>query len=433
MMFVGDFAWFMFSADRMIHLNEFPLVGITTSQTWLHQGPLWTYMIAPILLISTNPLGVGYFSVLIGVITILVIYKVAEEMFSKSIGLIASFIFATSPLIVIFSRMPYHTSPIPLVMLLLIWLCFRWVKYGWKYFPFVIATVALLYNFELATVVVVPVIFIIGYFITKKHGIQSLFHVGTIFLTLFLSILIMFPVILYDINNGFLQTLKFAHWSIYLRVIKPFFESGTANLNINSSTHFFFENFHRTIFLENSIVAFGILILFIVFLAYRFFMRSRFLIGEKVVWLFFLITFSLLFVNQTQSDAYIPILFVPLILLMSVAFFLIFQSKKIVLTIVVLILGSFNVISLLKNDYLMQVPNGYGLKYEERIKAVEKILSTAKKGEINLIPSDNNLSNIILPYEYLLRRKGVIYNPNASEEFEIYELLDRVDVQYVGK
>ncbi len=429
MMFIGDFAWFYFSAEKILSTGEIPLVGIETSQIWLHQGPFWTYLITPVLGLINNPLSVGYFSTLLGSFTILLVYLLGKEMFSKSLGLIAAFLFTTSPLVIVFSRMPYHTSPIPLFTVLLVWFSYRWIKYGWNYFPFVVSMAAVLYNFELATVVVIPVFFFLGFYVIKKHGWRDLITKKIISRTLLFAGVPMLPIIIYDIQNEFLQTLKFAHWSIYLRAIKPLLESGGQQFNFFENTAYYFEQFRRLIFLHDPVFAFIILLFFIGYLAFRLLKQSKFQISEYLLWLFFIVPFALFLINKTRSDAYLPLLFIPLILLVSFALYSLFNKKPVFLATLVIVIGLSNVVSLISNNYLMQVPNGYGLKYEERVKAVRLIKDQAQQKTISIV-SGNNLSNVTLPYEYLLILDGYTIDSNASEKFEIYELLDRVNVQY---
>src|SRR5260221_5098084 len=41
MPFIGDQGWFYMSARDMVLYRQMPLVGITSSHVWLHQGPYW--------------------------------------------------------------------------------------------------------------------------------------------------------------------------------------------------------------------------------------------------------------------------------------------------------------------------------------------------------------------------------------------------------
>jgi len=56
MPFIPDQAWFYLSARDIFVKGQIPLLGITSSHTWLHQGALWTYMLAGALWIGRfNP------------------------------------------------------------------------------------------------------------------------------------------------------------------------------------------------------------------------------------------------------------------------------------------------------------------------------------------------------------------------------------------
>src|SRR3990172_3783075 len=102
MAFIGDQGWFYLSARDMLISGNIPFVGITSSHTWLHQGPLWTYMLAGALWISNfNPVSGAILTALGGTSSIFLIYKLGKEFFSKTFGLVAALVYATSPLIII--------------------------------------------------------------------------------------------------------------------------------------------------------------------------------------------------------------------------------------------------------------------------------------------------------------------------------------------
>jgi hypothetical protein len=92
----GDMDWYVNSAKTEI----LPLLGITTSITWLHQGPLWTY----VLKVPVDPL---IFTLLSGLLTIGIAYFL--------IGPLPAFILAVLPFAVTQDLTAYHTSPIPLL------------------------------------------------------------------------------------------------------------------------------------------------------------------------------------------------------------------------------------------------------------------------------------------------------------------------------
>ena len=120
MMFIGDQGLFYLPARDMILYGTIPLVGPETSHPWIHHGALWTYVLAIILwLFQFNPLAPAYFIAILGVITIFLFYVTLNSMFDRRTAILGSILYATSPLIVMNARMPYHTSPIPFFVIIL--------------------------------------------------------------------------------------------------------------------------------------------------------------------------------------------------------------------------------------------------------------------------------------------------------------------------
>src|SRR3990167_8267340 len=93
MPFIGDQGWFYISARDMLLTGNIPLTGIASSHPWLHQGPFWTYILG-----------------------------------------------------IIVSRIPYHTSLIPLLTLFYVYFLYKWVKGNVHYFPLAILMLSILYN-----------------------------------------------------------------------------------------------------------------------------------------------------------------------------------------------------------------------------------------------------------------------------------------------
>src|SRR5436190_19601262 len=84
MLFIGDQGWFYLSARDMLLTGHIPLVGIASSHPWLHQGALWTYLLAIFLwLFHFNPLSGAYISILLDTIAIGLIYKLGKTFFSQ--------------------------------------------------------------------------------------------------------------------------------------------------------------------------------------------------------------------------------------------------------------------------------------------------------------------------------------------------------------
>ena len=436
MMFIGDFAWFYLSARDLLLTHNIPLVGIASSQTWLHQGPLWTYMLAVVLkLFSFSPLSGGYLAVGIGVLTVVLVYQTGLEFFSKKVALICSFLFATSPLIIIFSRMPYHTSPIPLFMTLLLLYTYKWLKNGPQYFPYVLLFCAILYNFELATFSVVPavgVLFLYGLFKKRKYT-EFYKSKKILFYSVVAVVIPMFPILIYDFRNGFLQTIKFVHWTVFLRILKPLVEGNGSNVDIIKSLSFFFQEFQRTFFMENMGIALLILLLLVGAIIHRFIKSRKTTLSEQVVLLFFGVPFLAFFLKGTLSEAYIPVLFPSVLLISSFylhSFFNGFKKEKI-LFVLVLIIGIINIQTVVKNNYLMGQQGGYGVYFSTRVEAARKIISLSNnsKVEVKADGGGNGYESYTLPYEYLVW----LYGGSISRNGPIVSVSETVDSIVIRK
>lgn len=113
--FFGDIGWFYLSARDALLAGQFPLLGITASMTWLHQGPLWTYMLVPAFWLSNfHPLSPVIFALILTIFLIPSFYFLISEFFNKKTAFLSTLILFLNPWLMMHLRTPYHTSPIPL-------------------------------------------------------------------------------------------------------------------------------------------------------------------------------------------------------------------------------------------------------------------------------------------------------------------------------
>lgn len=150
--FFGDQAWFFLSARDALW-GHFPRLGITASATWLNQGSVYTFLLIPALLLGGfDPVWGAGQTIVFGLLTVTMVYFVARYWYSNRAAVISALVMATSPLVIFHDRLAYHTSPIPLLVTLLILAVER--RKGWL----VGLLVGLLYQLELATVILWPVV-----------------------------------------------------------------------------------------------------------------------------------------------------------------------------------------------------------------------------------------------------------------------------------
>ena len=404
MIFIGDQGWFYLSArDLLIH-GTIPLVGITSSHTWLHQGPLWTYLLSVFLvLFKFNPVSGAYLTALFGVLATFLMYRLGKEMFSARIGIIAALLYAASPLIISFDRMPFDPSPIPFFTIIYLYALYKWVSGNAKYFPIILLVLAALYNLELATFTLAfpfVLIFAFGVF-KKKKWIKGLADKKIIFFSLVLPLLIMLPVIVYDFSHGFKQTVVFLGWTVY----KPFsflikHSNGGFLSNINIMITFALNNIQNLVFKSNLVIAFGIFMFSLFSLVWAVLKTKE--PGKVLLALLLAVSLLGIIVNQTPSDAYLPIVFPFAIFSIGILFdyLLTFKFLKHISIFLLSAVLLVNLFLAFNQDKAMELKN--------RIAAADKIIALSGGQEYNLAGEGrgSEFRSFTMNYEYLLWWKG---------------------------
>ncbi|HSX09758.1 MAG TPA: glycosyltransferase [Candidatus Saccharimonadales bacterium] len=413
MSFIGDQAWFYMSARDMLLTGHIPLVGITSSHVWLHQSAYWTYMLAGMLwLFHFNPVSGAYFTVLIGLVTMYLIYKIGSEMFSKRVGLISSVFYATSPLIIFNNRMPYHTFPIALLTLLLFYTLFKWTQ-GLKYgLPFIILLYTLLYNFETATFMLVPifVLLLIYGFFKKTIWFKDVYNPKLLILSALSWVIIMIPMILYDIHHGYPQTFKFMEWLVYKIVTVfgyPQLHPDVPTETVTTMTRFGTFQLRQLIFLNSGVVAWSILALGFINLIIENlkFIKTKFFVQQySLLFLFFFIPLVGYIVEKTNSGAYLIVFFPILAFMFGLLVDRVMRIKYGLIPGVLLLLTfvGFNIVTLFQTNYLFR-PDWNGFSYAQRNAIAKQIVKESNGKEYNLKGAGNGSQYIsfTMSYEYL--------------------------------
>ncbi|CAN5117320.1 hypothetical protein BH11PAT1_BH11PAT1_4860 [soil metagenome] len=382
MPFIGDQGWFYLSARDMLLTGQLPLVGITSSHTWLHQGAWWTYILGLLFAISNyNPVFPGYVTAFVDVVTVYVLYITGKEAFSKKAGIVSALIYATSPLIITTARMPYHTSFIPLCVIALFYSTYLLIVRQKNTFPLIIFLLALLYNFEIATSVlwfVFMLLLVIGIrkkldFISKIQDKKNLILSGMI------GGVVMLPMFVYDLFHGFPQTLKYLGWIGYKLVGIVLGRSG-AGISwreffsvMGAYLQQFFFMPQKTV----AIVIFCVMLVIVTFQSLQEYKNEKKIGSYVLLFLWLMICLGGVVANKTPSGAYLS-LFFP-ILALGTGNMIDWMSKRVAVSSLVVIfivcIAAVNVYSLLMQNYLVEQKNGYGLSFATRTKMVEAIIS----------------------------------------------------------
>src|SRR2546421_10926347 len=104
MTFLGDEGRDVLVVYNILH-GHFTLLGPNSSVGGFFLGPIYYYLMAPFLLLfNFDPVGPAVMIALFSVATVYLIYKIGKEFFGFSAGIVASLLYAVSPLVIAYSH-----------------------------------------------------------------------------------------------------------------------------------------------------------------------------------------------------------------------------------------------------------------------------------------------------------------------------------------
>jgi hypothetical protein len=177
MTFLGDEGRDSLVVMHMIVNHKFTLLGPTASVGGFFLGPIYYYFMLPFLWAwHLNPVGPAIMVALFGIATVWLVFEVGKELYSPWVGIIASSLYAVSPLVISYSRSSWNPNVVPFFSLLLIHFLYKrkflfagialGVGLQLHYlflFMFVVTGIWMLYKREFKQIVYVFLGFLIGY------------------------------------------------------------------------------------------------------------------------------------------------------------------------------------------------------------------------------------------------------------------------------
>lgn len=177
------------------------LIGQETSSGGIFIGPLFYYLQIPFFwLTNMYPTGPILLVTLLGVFSVFSIYYVFTKVWSKNIGLIASLIYATSVFVIFTDRETVPTMP---AMLWTIWFFYGiWnlLRGNQKYYILIGILLGLAWHFNLALVLLAPLVLIIQKLSKKKLDFKYLF------IGISGAVILMSPFFVFEARHGFIQS-----------------------------------------------------------------------------------------------------------------------------------------------------------------------------------------------------------------------------------
>lgn len=182
--------------------GQIPTLGPATSHPWLSFGPLFYWLMSPVMALSKfNPVSGAYFMTLVQILLVVINYIVIKRIFTKRVAQISSFFIAISPLFISLTRESRFFSLVtfffyPFLYFLIsgnLFLC--GLSFG------------VMLNFHLTPIVLIPPALI--YLVKRKTSFRSYLQLGLGFLIPSL------PFIIYNFTHGFEMLKNFTLWIPY--------------------------------------------------------------------------------------------------------------------------------------------------------------------------------------------------------------------------
>ncbi len=435
LMFFGDFGRDYLVARDMVINHTIPLIGIESSVKWLHQGPLSIYFIALSFLIGNfSPIAPAIFYGIVGSLTTLLVYILGKNLCNSKVGLLASLFYATSPLITVSMRMPYHTSSIPFFACLFFISMFKVIKGSYKVLPIASFLLGILFLLELSN----GVLFLL--FLIYIYWYKLRFPKNIINKSIFTFILGISPFILYDLMHHFIQIGGFILWVINrTRLFFGLTTNGNeTTLHAGSAILTIWQELNRIFFPINHILA-DVLLLSIIFIVFK--LRKEILFKKDtiiipIIWLFVPLTAYV--IHSAPGTAYFPLLFPSISLLLGYSIYYYSKISKIVILFFITIC-LINGVYTIYNHYFLDSSSfigsnapgwnyGMGISIDEQEIIANKVVTDADHNafqftggkDVATFPSD--LDN----YKYLIIYHHGLLNNNAKLTYTLYRASTKI-------
>lgn len=186
------------SVIEMIDKRDFLLAQkyVDTNPYKSHSyGPFLLYFLTPWVMLTHDPQALSIFMVIFNSLGVIGLFLLGKHFFNLKVGFLAALFLSASFWHVIFSRMVYQPSPLPVFLVLI---TYGLLKVGNKKITFWYFALPILFGLSLQIhLIMLPVVLVGLVIIFSQRGFQSRsFWLGTIF-----SLLFYLPVLYYDMTH----------------------------------------------------------------------------------------------------------------------------------------------------------------------------------------------------------------------------------------
>lgn len=417
LVFHGELGDNYLAIKSIVESGQIPLLGPPTSHPWLSFGPLYYYLMAPVMSFANfNPTAGSYFFALSQIALIVINFLVIGKLFGRRVGMVSSALFAVSPLFVNLARQSRFYS----LVTVLFYPFFYFLVSGNLFLAGLMFGAMI--NFHLTPIIFIPPVAI--YLLRKKTNIRSylVFLAGLIIPNI--------PFVIYNVSNGFAMIKNFSLWIPYrvagfVGVVPK--NSPTWVTILNNfyslfgviSNSFFYRPLFGTIFI--------VFVLGFVFWMFKKNWNTKNISSEFLLVLLFVFGYAAIFIHGNPPiHYYLPLYVFPIIFFSLIVTKI--KSDKIIVPIIFLIYVLNFRFFFSERWFYQDTSKIYPNKevpYALQLMAADEILkdsggnsfSMKRVGEYDYF--DQNYSQ---NYKYLLTWKGGNLKDNSNIVYTIYEL-----------
>jgi 4-amino-4-deoxy-L-arabinose transferase-like glycosyltransferase len=129
MTFLGDEGRDVMVVKQIIVDHKFTLLGPTSSVGGFFLGPIYYYFMAPFLWAwKLDPTGPAVMVAIFGIATVYLVYFVGKQLFHPIVGLVASALYALSPLVIAYSRSSWNPNVVPFFAILTMYFAYTSIE-----------------------------------------------------------------------------------------------------------------------------------------------------------------------------------------------------------------------------------------------------------------------------------------------------------------
>ena len=203
-------------------------IGPMTSIGNMYLGPLYYYLMAPALFLSSgSPVGPAVMIALLMTVTVGLTWSLARSWFGRFPALIAALLFALSPVAIIYSRSSWNPNPMPFFALISIWAIYEvWQKKKFVYLSLAGVSLAAALQMHYLGLLLIPTLGLYWLLTLRavwqkpKNKLALIKHTLVAVLIFFL---LMSPLLLFDLK----------HNAMNFNAFKAFFTDRQTTINLN--------------------------------------------------------------------------------------------------------------------------------------------------------------------------------------------------------